>query len=174
MFTEVEIGKGRDALARRPQLGQALKACKRLKATLIIAKLDRLSRNLAFVANLMEAGVEFVATDNPTASRFTLHILAAVAEHERDMIASRTRAALKAAKARGVELGSHGRVLAARNKAEAVERLAPYADQVATLHREGRSLRGIAAELNARAVPSLGGGRWHAGNVQRAVQRLGA
>jgi DNA invertase Pin-like site-specific DNA recombinase len=99
-FTEVESGKHAD----RPQLAAALAACKKRKAKLVIAKLDRLSRNLAFIATLMDSGVEFVAVDNPHANKLTIHILAAVAQHEREMIAQRTREALAAAKARGVKL----------------------------------------------------------------------
>jgi DNA invertase Pin-like site-specific DNA recombinase len=98
---EVESGKRSD----RPALTAALRQCKLTGARLIIARLDRLSRNVAFLANLMDSGVEFVAVDNPTASRFTLHVLAAVAEHEAAMISARTKAALAAAKARGVKLG---------------------------------------------------------------------
>ncbi len=171
-FTEVETGKGADAIARRPQLEAALKACKRQKATLVIAKLDRLSRNLAFIANLMQAGVDFVAADNPHANKLTVHILAAVAEEERDMIAARTRAALKAAKARGVKLGANGRVLAERHKLEAAERLVPIAGELRGLKGQGLSLRQIAAALNDRGVQSPGGGHWQAGNVQRALRRL--
>src|SRR5262245_18387191 len=101
-FTEVESGKHAD----RSQLAAALAACKRHKAKLVIAKLDRLSRNLAFIATLMDSGVEFVAVDNPHANKLTVHILAAVAQHEREMISQRTRDALQAAKARGKRLGS--------------------------------------------------------------------
>ena len=93
-FTEVETGKGRNALRRRPQLNTALEACKKHKATLVIAKLDRLARNVAFISTLMESGVEFVAADMPHANRLTVHILAAVAEHEREMISALTKAAL--------------------------------------------------------------------------------
>src|SRR4051812_34693876 len=100
-FTEVESGKKND----RPELAKALATCRRIGATLIIAKLDRLARNVAFVSNLMEAGVEFVAVDMPMANKLTVHILAAVAEHEREMISARTKAALAAARARGVRLG---------------------------------------------------------------------
>ena len=95
-FTEIETGKRND----RPELERALALCRKRKAKLVIAKLDRLSRNLAFIAALMDSGVEFVAVDNPHATRLTLHILAAVAEHAREMIAERTKAALQAAKAR--------------------------------------------------------------------------
>jgi DNA invertase Pin-like site-specific DNA recombinase len=101
-FVEIESGKHNE----RPQLAAALAACKKHKARLVIAKLDRLSRNLAFIATLMESGVEFVAVDNPHATKLTVHILAAVAEHEREMISERTRAALRAAKARGTRLGN--------------------------------------------------------------------
>jgi DNA invertase Pin-like site-specific DNA recombinase len=101
-FTEVESGKNAD----RPELEKALAACKKLKAKLVIAKLDRLSRNLAFIATLMESGVEFVAVDIPQANKLTIHILAAVAQHEREMISERTKAALQAAKKRGQRLGN--------------------------------------------------------------------
>jgi len=89
--TEVETGRRND----RPELQKALAGCRKHKARLVIAKLDRLSRNVAFIAALMDAGVEFVACDNPHATRLTLHILAAVAEHEREMISARTKAALQ-------------------------------------------------------------------------------
>jgi DNA invertase Pin-like site-specific DNA recombinase len=101
-FTEIESGKH----ANRPQLAAALAACKKHKAKLVIAKLDRLSRNLAFIATLMDSGVEFVAVDNPHANKLTVHILAAVAQHEREMISQRTRDALQAAKARGKRLAT--------------------------------------------------------------------
>ena len=103
-FVEVESGKKSD----RPELTRAIDACRKHKARLVIAKLDRLSRNLAFVATLMDSGVEFVAVDNPHANKLTIHILAAVAEHEREAISERTKAALAAAKARGKRLGTPG------------------------------------------------------------------
>jgi DNA invertase Pin-like site-specific DNA recombinase len=103
-FVEVESGNKAD----RPELARAVDACRKHKARLVIAKLDRLSRNLAFVATLMESGVEFVAVDNPHANKLTIHILAAVAEHEREAISERTKAALAAAKARGRRLGTPG------------------------------------------------------------------
>ena len=101
-FTEIESGKRNE----RPALAQALEACRRHKAKLVIAKLDRLSRNLAFIATLMASGVEFVAVDNPHANKLTVHILAAVAQHEREMISQRTKDALAAARRRGVRLGN--------------------------------------------------------------------
>jgi DNA invertase Pin-like site-specific DNA recombinase len=100
-FTEVETGKRAD----RPELQKTLAACRKHKGKLVIAKLDRLSRNLAFIATLMDSNVEFIAADNPHANRLTVHILAAVAEHERAAISERTKAALAAAKRRGVKLG---------------------------------------------------------------------
>jgi len=100
-FTEVESGKRNDRL----QLAAAMDLCRRHKAVLLIAKLDRLARNVAFIANLMESGVEFVAVDMPYANKLTMHILAAVAKHECEMISARTKAALAQAKARGVKLG---------------------------------------------------------------------
>src|SRR5215831_21402287 len=102
-FTEVESGKRSD----RPKLAEALKACRLKGAKLIIAKLDRLARNVAFISNLMESNVEFEAVDFPQANRLTIHILAAVAEHEAKVISERTRAALAAAKRRGVKLGGY-------------------------------------------------------------------
>ena len=127
---------------------------------------------MAFTAQLMDAGVDFVAVDNPHASRLTLHILAAVAEHEREMIAARTREALAAAKARGTVLGAHGKVLAERRKVEAVDRLAPIADRLRSLKSEGLTMRAIADRLNAEEVGSPAGGTWQAGNVHRAIARL--
>ena len=102
-FTEVETGTNK---RQRPELQRAIAACKRLGATLVIAKLDRLARNVYFVSGLMESGVEFVACDNPQANRLTIHILAAVAEDEALRISERTKAALAAYKARGGQLGN--------------------------------------------------------------------
>src|ERR1700733_1133331 len=123
--TEIESGKRND----RPALASALALCRIHKATLIIAKLDRLARNVNFISNLMESGVEFTAVDFPQANRLTVHILAAVAEHEAAMISARTKAALQAAKARGVSLGSPNHDQIARhahkgNKASATTRSA--------------------------------------------------
>jgi DNA invertase Pin-like site-specific DNA recombinase len=149
-FTEVETGKGRNALSRRPQLKAALETCRKQKATLLIAKLDRLARNVHFVSGLMESGVEFVAVDMPMANRLTVHILAAVAEHEWEMISQRTTAALAAAKARGVELGRYGRaVLAPRNRSAAVSRAQDMAPLLDEMRAAGiTSTRAIARALN--------------------------
>ena len=169
-FTEIETGNRND----RPELKQALALCRKRKARLVIAKLDRLSRNLAFIATLMDAGVEFVAVDNPNATRLTLHILAAVAEHEREMIADRTKAALRAAKARGIRLGRNGADrLAPAYRAEALERARQLAPLLAELKSAGMSARQMAAQLTARDIPTLTGARWHAQTVIRMLDRAG-
>ncbi len=179
-FEEVESGKRND----RPQLAAALAACRAHKATLIIAKLDRLARNVAFIANLMESGVDFVACDMPQANRFTVHILAAVAEHERAMISARTKAALAAAKARGVQLGNPnlrpGNRAASRHAAAAKAKQAKArANDVLPYIAEAKSagagtLRKIAGALNARGIPTPRGGQWHAAQVKRVIERAGA
>ena len=119
------------------QLQKALAACRKHKAKLVIAKLDRLSRNLAFIATLMDSNVEFIAADNPHANRLTVHILAAVAEHERAAISERTKAALQAAKRRGVKLGGP-RLAAARKASIALlspETPKPIRGQLGVTHR---------------------------------------
>src|SRR5215471_1464400 len=163
-YVEVESGKRND----RPQLVAALAACRKHKAKLIIAKLDRLSRNFAFIAALMDSKIEFVCCDFPTANRLTLHILAAVAEHEREMIAQRTKAGLAAAKARGVRLGNAA--LAAANRAAAADRAETLRPILAEL--AGLSARKAAAELNVRKVATPTGRPWSAKTVLRARARL--
>jgi DNA invertase Pin-like site-specific DNA recombinase len=166
-YVEVESGKRSD----RPKLAEALAACKRHRARLIIAKLDRLSRNVAFIATLMDGKVDFVCCDFPQANRLTLHVLAAVAEHEREMISERTRAGLAAAKERGVKLG--GPRLAAINEtrqADAVARAQAIAPVISEL--TGMSAHAIAAELNRRKLETLTGAPWSAKTVIRARQRL--
>lgn len=168
-WVEIESGRVKD----RPQLAAALTECRQRKATLLIAKLDRLARNVAFVSSLMEAGVEFLAVDAPYANKLMLHILAAFAEHERELISQRTRAALAAAKVRGVVLGSNGRRLARKAAGDAVEAAQAYATHVERLVADGcNSARQIAARLNAANIPSRGGGKWHAASVARLLRRL--
>ena len=168
-FTEVETGKKDD----RPQLAQALALCKRRKAKLVIAKLDRLSRNLAFIATLMDSGVEFVAVDNPHANKLTLHILAAVAQHEREMIAERTKVALQAAKARGVKLGTNGAErLSKVNRAAALDRAVRLAPVLKEFQLAGMSAGQIARELSGRNIPTERGGRWHSQTVIRILERI--
>ena len=172
-FVEVESGKHSD----RPKLVEALDACRRLKAKLVIAKLDRLSRNLAFVATLMESGVEFVAVDNPHANKLTVHILAAVAQHEREMISERTKAALRAAKARGTQLGNPRLAEAARRGVDALRASADrFAANIRPVIREIQaqgvtSNNGIAAKLNERRVKTARGGRWTHVQVSAALAR---
>jgi DNA invertase Pin-like site-specific DNA recombinase len=168
-FVEIESGRKSD----RPQLTEALSACKRLRAILLIAKLDRLARSVAFVAGLMEGDVEFVAADMPEASKFVLHIMAAVAEHERQLIGERTRAALAAAKARGIKLGSNGAALATKHRREAAafaETLYPHVQ--AALLGGARSYASIAANLNSQGLLSREGGKWHSASVGRLLKRL--
>lgn len=168
-FTEIESGKRSD----RPELVAALAACKRHKATLVIAKLDRLARNVAFIANLMESGVEFVAVDNPHASKLMLHMLAAFAEHEREQISIRTKAALAAAKARGVKLGRNGAQLASDRKIEASEFAKGLTDTISELRRRGFStVRALRDELNRLGVASASGGVWHVPTVHRLLRRI--
>src|SRR3954468_21536926 len=161
-FTEVESGKRSD----RPELVKALEACRRQKAKLVIAKMDRLSRNLAFIAALMDSKVECVAVDNPHANRLTVHILAAVAEHERAMISERTKDALAAAKARGKRLGNPKLALAAKIGTAATKAAARrFAANVLPVIREiqGSGVKtnaAIAAKLNERKVATARGGRW--------------
>jgi DNA invertase Pin-like site-specific DNA recombinase len=168
-FTEVESGKRSD----RPELARALAAAKRAKATLVIAKLDRLARNVRFIATLMDTkGVEFEACDFPQASRLLLHMMAAVAEHEASAISSRTKAALAAAKARGVELGktalAHQAAAAAANVAVAQARRDAVAPVVAAIRASGVvTLQGIADALNARGITTPRGGMWSPTQVRR-------
>ena len=140
---------------------------------------------MAFIANLMDGGVEFVACDMPHANRLTLHLLAAIAEHEREMISQRTKAALQAAKARGVRLGNPngaaglldgctaaaGASVAAR-RARAAQHAAAVGPMLVELSRAGLNGRQIATDLNQRGVPSPSGGSWYEGQVRRSVARL--
>jgi DNA invertase Pin-like site-specific DNA recombinase len=173
-FTEVESGK----LSDRPELEKALATCKSHKAKLVIAKLDRLSRNLAFIATLMDSGVEFIAVDNPHANKLTIHILAAVAQHERESISARTSAALKAAKARGKRLGNP-RLFEARRRAALAntERADRYSANVLPVIREIQSsgvktLRGIARALASRGIATARGGTWTPVQVSAILQRM--
>lgn len=180
-FVEIESGADND----RPQLAAALRACRLSGGKLLVAKLDRLSRNLAFLAALMDSGVEFVACDNPNANRLTVHILAALAEHERSLISTRTREALAAAKARGValggrrhDIGSHSTTAAAAAahkrstvaQAAAGDMAQAIADARATLGAHA-SFRAIAAELHRRGVRSPRGAAVSASTISRALAR---
>lgn len=175
-FVETESGKHAD----RPELLKALALCKRERATLVIAKLDRLSRNVAFLATLLDRGIDFVACDNPHANKLTVHILAAVAQHEREQIADRTKRALAAAKSKGTKLGNP-RLAEFRGKAHAANKAAArrFAENTAPVMREIRasgitSNRGIARALTARGIATARGGQWTAvqvGDILRRVDR---
>lgn len=171
-FTEVESGKRND----RPELMKALAECKKHRARLIIAKLDRLARNLHFISGLMESGVEFTACDVPGANRMMLQILAVFAEHEREMISKRTKEALAAAKARGQILGNPNprpasllgnkvRQVAADKFAETVR------PSVQSLKSQGLSLRKIAIEMNNREIKTVRGRIWYASTVRNVLAR---
>ena len=177
-YVEIESGKKND----RPQLARALAEAKRIGAVLLIAKLDRLARNVAFIANLLEAGVEIAAADMPEANRFLLHVMAAVAEHEAQAISDRTRAALAAAKARGVALGwsmprrageqrHAARKGAERNARKADQHAANVLPVIRQIAARGASLRQIADELNTRAIKTARGGLWYAATVRNVMAR---
>jgi DNA invertase Pin-like site-specific DNA recombinase len=161
-----------------------LKACRLQGAKLIIAKLDRLARNVAFISNLMESKVEFEAVDFPQANRLTVHIMAAIAEHEAKMISDRTRVALAAAKARGKRLGGfRGRAGTAADCAKARQakslavksRAADLAPVFEDIQIAGaNSLRSIAKELNERGISAPRGGVWSAAQVRAAIARITA
>ena len=182
-FTEVESGKRND----RPELTAALKRAKVTGARLVIAKLDRLSRNVAFLASLQESGVKFTAADMPEADEFTVHILAAVAQRERKLISERTRAALSVAKARGVRLGNPNGAEPIRRAAKgttaaleavrrnAADRALEYAEIIADVRSSGaESLSSMAKELNGRGILTARRGRWHPSSVRNLLLRLGA
>ena len=168
-FVEVETGKGADALDKRPQLAAALKAAKTAACPVIVAKLDRLSRDVAFIAGLMAQRVPFIVCDlGANADPFMLHIYAALAEQERRMISTRTKAALSAAKARGVKLGNakQGQVNA-EFADEFAEKLRPVVMPVINL-----SSRRIAAFLNDQGIATHHGRKWQSETVLRLIERL--
>jgi DNA invertase Pin-like site-specific DNA recombinase len=175
-FTEIESGANND----RPELARALAACKLRGATLVIAKLDRLSRDAHFLLGLEKAGVDFVAADMPGANRMTVGIMAMVADEERRMIAARTRTALAAAKARGVKLGGWkgGPKVDGRLGREAQQRQAEaFAGQLhpvlTEMQSRGLSLRQMAAELTGQGIETPRGGQWSACAVRNVLQRAG-
>jgi DNA invertase Pin-like site-specific DNA recombinase len=171
-FIEVESGRK----AQRPQLLAALATCKREKAKLVVAKLDRLTRNVRFMLTLLDSGVDVLFCDLPEVSgamgRFLLTTMASTAELEAGLVSERTKAALAVAKGRGRKLGTYGQVLAAKNRAEAVTRATELEPVIRYMQSRGYKLLDMAAELNKRKFPTPRGGTWHAQTVKRVVQRL--
>ncbi len=175
-FVEVETGKGANALAKRPQLAAALALCKKTGARLLIAKLDRLARNVHFVSGLMESKVKFIACDMPEANDLTIHVMAAFAEHEAKRISQRTKEGLAAAKARGVVLGAAGSENLRQNVSErrsvafyAAQKLAPVLSGFKT---QGMSQRKMVEALNDAGVKTARGGVWSLVQLQRVLSRL--
>jgi DNA invertase Pin-like site-specific DNA recombinase len=171
-FTEVETGKGADALDRRPQLNAALTAARKLKAPIIVAKLDRLSRDVHFISGLMTHRTPFIVAElGADADPFMLHLYAALAEKERRLISQRTKDALAVRKAQGVKLGGlNAKGVANREEAKArAEALRPIFAELAS-----KAANAIAAELNKRGVPTPTGSPWSAKTVIRVQRRLEA
>ena len=179
-YTEQESGKRDD----RPQLASALEHCKRVGAILVISRLDRLSRNLAFITSLQSSGVEFICCDMPAANKLTIHVLGAVAEAERDMISTRTKEALKEAKARGVQLGNpdnlseqakvKGRILGRAKQNERADKFAAlHYQRIISLREEGQSYKYIAEMFNRERILTSRGleGSWTAATVRRLLKR---
>lgn len=178
-FVEVETGKGSDALDRRPQLAAALATARKGKAAVLVAKLDRLSRDVAFVSGLMAQRVPFIVAElGADADPFMLHLYAALAEKERNLIADRTRVALAAKKAAGAKLGNRTNLAEASAKGADANRAAAeaFAANVLPIIRQveaagATGYRAIAAALNARGVRTARGGDWHATTVRNLLVR---
>lgn len=174
-YTEVETGKGSNALAKRPQLQQAIAHAKRHKATLVIAKLDRLARNVHFVSSLMESKVDFLCCDMPSATPLTIHILAAVAEDEAKRISQRTRAALEQAKKNGVKLGNPQ--LASTLNQPRIDKANEFAEGMrfflTMFKASGMTQREMVKALNEKEIKSARGGQWSLIQLQRTLKRLG-
>jgi DNA invertase Pin-like site-specific DNA recombinase len=178
-FFEAETGKGADALERRPQLAAALAAARSAKCPVVVAKLDRLSRDVAFISGLMAQRVPFIVAElGADADPFMLHLYAALAEKERRLIAERTRTALAAKKAGGAALGNprnlgEAGTLGRRTQASEAERFAanvlPIVAEIRACGVTG--LEGIAAALNGRGVRTARGGRWHVSTVRNLIAR---
>jgi DNA invertase Pin-like site-specific DNA recombinase len=170
-YVEIETGKGADALATRPQLAHAVEIARLTGATIVVAKLDRLTRNVAFGAALMQRNdVAFKVVDLPSANNFMLHIMLSVAEQEREMISARTKAALQAAKDRGQRLGSPTTAAILKDRSTA------FAEglKAIVVPMMGMSSRAIAAALNAQGVLTSTGGEWSNRTVLRMLDRIAA
>jgi DNA invertase Pin-like site-specific DNA recombinase len=175
-FTEIETGKGANALDKRPQLRAALDACRKHGATLIIAKLDRLARNVYFVSGLLETGVEFIAADMPQANKVMIQMYSVMAEFERDQISARTKAALTAAKARGTILGKAGADNLQRNINERVDAANAFAGRLKTVIQGFKSTkmsqRAMMEEFNQLGIRAPKGGEWSLVQLQRVMTRI--
>lgn len=173
-FVEIETGKGANALEKRPELRNALELCRKSGATLLIAKLDRLARNVHFVSGLIETGVDFIAADMPNANKVMIQMHAVMSEWERDQISERTKAALAAAKARGVVLGATGPANLKRHTQQRQEAAGAFQQRLRPVLNgfigQGLSRRAMMAQLNALSIKAPRGGAWSLGQVQRLVQ----
>jgi DNA invertase Pin-like site-specific DNA recombinase len=177
-YAEVETGKGADALERRPQLASALADARRRRCPVAVAKLDRLSRDVHFISGLMAHRVPFLVAElGPDVDPFILHLFAALAEKERVLISARTKAALSAAKKRGVKLGNPEIERAQKKAAASIKLIADqHAANVAPIVREmqragAKTLRQIADALNARGITTARGGKWYATTVSNLIAR---
>lgn len=175
-FVEIETGKGANALDKRPKLRAALEICRKQGATLIIAKLDRLARNVHFVSGLLETGCDFVAADMPQANKVMIQMHAVMSEWERDQISTRTKAALAAAKARGVKLGVAGSANLKRNVEErknAADNFAAKLEGVIQGFRaSGLPQRAMVAQLNQLGIRTAKGGEWSLIQLQRIMRKI--
>jgi DNA invertase Pin-like site-specific DNA recombinase len=182
LFIEVETGKGSDALERRPQLAAAMAEARRKRCSVAVAKLDRLSRDVHFISGLMAHKVPFLVAElGSDVDPFVLHLFAALAEKERSLISTRTKVALAAAKARGVQLGNPQlhlareaahKAAAAANEAAAERHAATVLPIIREIRKAGaRTLREIAAALNERGVQTARGGQWYATTVRNVLER---
>lgn len=165
---EVQSGKS----DTREELWKAIATAKRLSAKVLIAKLDRFSRKVSFIAGIMEQGVGLVVADMPNATDFQLHIFAALAQEERRLISERTRNALAEAKRRGTVLGRNAATLAIRHRQQALDRASALAPIVFPLIEQGQSYSAIARHLNALGIPTAKGGRFYPETAKNVVLRL--
>jgi DNA invertase Pin-like site-specific DNA recombinase len=175
-FVEVETGKGANPLAQRPQLSEALVLCKKKGARLLIAKLDRLARNVHFISGLMESKVKFVACDMPEANDLTIHVMAAFAEHEAKRISQRTKEGLAVARTRGVVLGVAGRENLRRNIEERRAQATEHAERLRPIlmgfGAQGLSQRAVVDLLNGAGIKARKGGKWSLIQLQRVNAKL--
>ena len=168
-YVEVQSGKNDE----RVELWKAIHHAKRCDAKLLIAKLDRFSRKVSFIASIMEQGIGLVVAEMPHATDFQLHIFAALAQEERRLISERTRHALAEAKKRGVQLGKHGKVLAQQRRTEATERAEALRSVVQPMIEQGLSMGEVARRLNLAGIVTATGKMFHTQQVISLVRRLG-